>query len=505
MPLRRARPRPRPLGAFARAVAALAALAATSLGAGCTSPAATTDAAVDDLVAGPRTFNVMAPLVVGDLGAPRAPEGEAAWARFEGTLREAKALGAHAVSTDVWWGAVEPEDQRFRWDYYDRLSDAVLAAGLDWVPILSFHQCGGNVGDDCDVPLPAWLGPKYRDRGAVEHADDLFYRSARGNVSREVTSVWATPLVLADFRELMGAFQEHFAPKAARIAEVNVSLGAAGELRYPAYNAHDPGAGFPLRGTLQSHGRLAVASFRRAMLERYGSLAGVAAAWGVALAREEDVLPPSDGEGFFDGRGAFGAYGRDFTGWYQASLLAHGRAVLGAAVEVFDAPGAPFRSIDLGAKVPGVHWRVATDRAAEVTSGLLRTEDEGEWFDETKGAGYGPIVALFAEVGRLPDAPRVVLHFTCLEMDDDPAVASRAKSLVFWVGKYAHARRVPIKGENALAGTLRGARAWDNMGDALAHGGYRGLTVLRVDDVVGDPLARARFRELTTRFSGRER
>jgi len=30
-------------------------------------------------------------------------------------------------------------------------------AGLKVQAIMSFHQCGGNVGDSCNIPLPQWV------------------------------------------------------------------------------------------------------------------------------------------------------------------------------------------------------------------------------------------------------------------------------------------------------------------------------------------------------------
>jgi beta-amylase len=92
------------------------------------------------------TANVMAPL---DLDA--APPG--AFDAFKAQLKIAKSMGVDAVSVDVWWGEVErAADNTFDWSYYDKLLAAIEAAGLHWVPIMSFHQCGGNVGDSCNIP-----------------------------------------------------------------------------------------------------------------------------------------------------------------------------------------------------------------------------------------------------------------------------------------------------------------------------------------------------------------
>ena len=92
------------------------------------------------------TANVMAPLEVTD------------WAAFEGDLATVAGYGVDAVSVDVWWGDVEgTADNRFDWTYYDRVFATITAAGLDLAPILSFHQAGGNVGDDYTSLLPSWL------------------------------------------------------------------------------------------------------------------------------------------------------------------------------------------------------------------------------------------------------------------------------------------------------------------------------------------------------------
>ena len=80
------------------------------------------------------TANVMAPLDL-DAGSP------AAWDAFKSQLKIAKSMGVDAVTVDVWWGKVERTgDNEFDWSYYDRVVAAIEAAGLHWVPILSFHQ-----------------------------------------------------------------------------------------------------------------------------------------------------------------------------------------------------------------------------------------------------------------------------------------------------------------------------------------------------------------------------
>jgi beta-amylase len=444
---------------------------------------------------GARTVNVMAPLRVAD----------ADWKTFEKSLAEIKALGADAVSTDVWWGLIEPKDHRFDFRYYDRIAKAVEDAGLRWVPILSFHQCGGNVGDDVTVSIPEWVGPKYASlnpRAADE--DAAFFRSEQGNVCHEALSVWASRFALSDYEEVMRAFQSHFADKRHLIAEINISLGPAGELRYPSYNSHDVGTSCPTRGAIQAYSSLAKESFRDAMLKKYGCLENVVKAWSKPLSCREDIRPP-DGD-FFSHHEEHSAYGRDFFDWYSGSLQEHGRRILTKAVEVFDGPHSPFRGIDIGAKVPGIHWRAASDRAAELAAGLLQTSQVSTWNDDRRGHGYAQIVDVFHDVGEQKNAPNVVLHYTALEMDDGaggPAVASQAKSLVFWIAKEAERMGVTIKGENALSGSLATGHAWDNLVEAIEKGTYQGITVLRMNDVVSNPVAREKFEKVAQRVHQR--
>ena len=77
----------------------------------------------------------------------------------------------------------------------------------------------------------------------------------------------------------MQAFRDHFAPRAGLIDEINISLGPAGELRYPSYNAHDWG-NYPNRGTLQCYSPLAEKDWRRYLKTKYGNIAALNYAFG---------------------------------------------------------------------------------------------------------------------------------------------------------------------------------------------------------------------------------
>lgn len=55
------------------------------------------------------------------------------------------------------WGAVERHPHRYDWTGYFQLFELVKSLGLKLQVVLSFHACGGNVGDSAQVPLPKWV------------------------------------------------------------------------------------------------------------------------------------------------------------------------------------------------------------------------------------------------------------------------------------------------------------------------------------------------------------
>lgn len=222
------------------------------------------------------TANVMAPLWVSDTDMPA----------FEAQIKTAKEYGVDAVSVDIWWGKVETSDQVFNWTYYDNLFAKIKAQGLKIVPILSFHTCGGNVGDECNFPIPGWLGGKYTGatlNGLTLDGNGLKYKSEQGNYSSETIQAWADPLVVGEYSAFATAFKTKYGTAyASDFQEINVSLGPAGGTRFPKYNSHDTGAGYPSRGALQAYSPLAVADFRTSIMAKYGTLAANTA-WGSSL------------------------------------------------------------------------------------------------------------------------------------------------------------------------------------------------------------------------------
>ncbi|GMP95614.1 hypothetical protein CsSME_00044590 [Camellia sinensis var. sinensis] len=77
----------------------------------------------------------------GNLNKPRA---------MNASLMALKSAGVEGVMVDAWWGLVEKDGPlNYNWDGYAELVKMVQKHGLKLQVVMSFHQCGGNVGDSC--------------------------------------------------------------------------------------------------------------------------------------------------------------------------------------------------------------------------------------------------------------------------------------------------------------------------------------------------------------------
>ncbi|RWV93447.1 hypothetical protein GW17_00044094, partial [Ensete ventricosum] len=66
------------------------------------------------------------------------------------SLMALRTAGVEGVMVDVWWGLVEKDGPLlYNWDAYAELVHMVERNGLKLQMVMSFHQCGGNVGDNC--------------------------------------------------------------------------------------------------------------------------------------------------------------------------------------------------------------------------------------------------------------------------------------------------------------------------------------------------------------------
>ncbi|AFC28674.1 Thermophilic beta-amylase [Paenibacillus mucilaginosus 3016] len=376
------------------------------------------------------------------------------WNAFRNQLITLKNNNVYAVTTDVWWGDVEGAgDNVFDWSYYKTYADTVRAAGLKWVPILSTHQCGGNVGDDCDIKLPNWLWSK----GAQ---DQLTIRSETGFYNKETLSPWWSGTA-AQYDELYASFASNFSGYKDIIAKIYLSGGPAGELRFPSYNTAD-GWSYPSRGKLQAYTDSAKADFRTAMQTKYGTVGALNTAWGTSLASFSDVSPPSDGDNFFT-NGYKSNYGKDFLTWYQGVLEKHVKAIGAKAHSRFDS----VFGVPVGAKISGVHWQMnnpTMPHSAEYGAGYYN---------------YSTLLDAFKSAN-------LDLTFTCLEMTDAQANTapyySAPKSLVIQVSNLANQKGIRLNGENALA--IGDAGQYQNVAEMLFNYNFSGFTLLRMSSLV---------------------
>lgn len=69
---------------------------------------------------------------------------------MKASLTALKSAGVEGIMIDVWWGLVEREKPgEYNWGGYAELLEMANKLGLKVQAVMSFHQCGGNVGDSC--------------------------------------------------------------------------------------------------------------------------------------------------------------------------------------------------------------------------------------------------------------------------------------------------------------------------------------------------------------------
>lgn len=466
----------------------------------------------------------MAPLIINN---------ETEWQEFEARLHKLKQSGVSSISTDVWWGAVEQQKGQFDWAYYDRMANMIQNAGLNWVPIMSFHKCGGNVGDNCNIPLPEWIWNEANgkdipslfggDSFRVTNSDQIKYLSELGKMNSEFPSVWSTPVMADHYVNFVKAFSEHFQSKANIIEELNISLGPAGELRYPAYNSHDQFYGsspamFPNRGSFQGNSELAQKSYRDFLKQKYSNnIHNLNSEWSSAYSSFDQINVPDHEtlNHFAQYSTHYQRFGKDLYDWYHQSLMSHGEIIL-KKIDQAKAQGA-LASTPLGVKVPGIHWNMGVDfglgngyqfshRLTEMNSGLISSGDH-LISDPEQGAGYRSLISKIKSIDSQTNSP-FILHFTCLEMGNNEnsqmGANSMAKSLVHWFGDEAARQGVAVKGENALEGSLYSPNAWTNIFDAIDHASYSGLTILRMGPLTDHGMVAEKIKQTAQKFDSGE-
>ncbi|KAK4406018.1 Beta-amylase 1, chloroplastic [Sesamum angolense] len=288
-------------------------------------------------------------------------------------------------------GLVEGEKPgEYNWGGYSELLEMAKKHGLKVQAVMSFHQCGGNVGDSCTIPLPKWVVEE------IDKDPDLAY-----------TDQWGDTIV-----------------------EIQVGMGPAGELRYPSYPEQDGIWKFPGIGAFQCYDKYMISSLKAAA-EAIGK-----PEWGSTGPTDAGQYNnwPED-TNFFrkEGGGWNTPYGEFFLSWYSQMLLDHGERILQSAKSLFENKG-----VKISVKIAGIHWHYGTrSHAPELTAGYYNTRFRD---------GYLPIAQMLARHGA-------VFNFTCIEMRDheQPQDALCApEKLVRQVALATQEAQVPLAGENAL-------------------------------------------------------
>ncbi|KAK7270685.1 hypothetical protein RJT34_26019 [Clitoria ternatea] len=344
-----------------------------------------------------------------------------------------KSAGVEGVMMDVWWGLVEREKPgEYNWGGYAELLEMAKKHGLKVQAVMSFHQCGGNVGDSCTIPLPKW---------AVEEIDkdpDLAYTDQWGRRNYEYISLGCDTLPVLKGRtpvqcyaDFMRAFRDNFKHHLGdTIVEIQVGMGPAGELRYPSYPEQNGTWKFPGIGAFQCFDKYMLSSLKAAA-EAAGK-----PEWGSTGPTDAGNYNnwPEDTQFFRkEGGGWDGEYGEFFLTWYSQMLLDHGERILTSSKSIFDDTG-----VKISVKIAGIHWHYGSrSHAPELTAGYYNTRFRD---------GYLPIAQMLARHGA-------IFNFTCIEMRDheQPQDALCApEKLVKQVALATQKAQVPLAGENAL-------------------------------------------------------
>ncbi|PPD94308.1 hypothetical protein GOBAR_DD08680 [Gossypium barbadense] len=412
-------------------------------------------------------------------------------------LRVLKSINVDGVMVDCWWGIVEAHaPQEYNWNGYQRLFQMVrelklklqvesnttwylwhafvsrcqlllileyedvdalarrrlgvqYALGLEspcvlicqtWtqslhvsVVVMSFHECGGNVGDDVCIPLPHWVAeigrsnPEifFTDREGRRNPECLSWGIDKERVLRGRTAVEVYFDYMRSFRVEFDEFFED-----GIISMVEVGLGPCGELRYPSCPVKH-GWRYPGIGEFQCYDQYMLKSLRKAAEMRGHSF------WARGPDNAGSYNSQPHETGFFcDGGDYNGYYGRFFLNWYSQVLLNHGDRVLSLAKLAFDGT-----CITAKKQLPGIHWWYkAASHAAELTAG---------YYNPCNRDGYTAIATMLQKHGA-------ALSFSCaehhiLEQQDHLREAlADPRGLVWQVLNAAWDVSIPIASENAF-------------------------------------------------------
>ncbi|KAF3650470.1 Beta-amylase [Capsicum annuum] len=309
----------------------------------------------------------------------------------------------------------------YDWSAYKSFFLLIQKIGLKIQAVMSFHQCGGNVGDVVYIPLPKWV------LEVGEKDPDIFYTNRAGirnkeyllslGVDNQRLFQGRTPIEI--YRDYMASFTENMLDllQAGAIIDIEVGLGSSGELRYPSY-PEALGWKFPGIGEFQCYDEYMKEDFRETA--------------------DEAVKPK------YNRPGDAGTYNDTPD---KAGFFKKGDQIIGEANKVFRGfpvkiaaklknSSAPSRK---SVYVSGIHWWFKDrSHAAELTAGYYNLSDRD---------GYRPIAKMLSR-------HYASLNFTCLEMKDNEQAAeamSAPQELVQQVLSSGWKEFIDVTGENALA------------------------------------------------------
>ncbi|OWM88207.1 hypothetical protein CDL15_Pgr003619 [Punica granatum] len=347
-------------------------------------------------------------------------------------LKILKSVDVDGVMVDCWWGIVEAAaPQAYNWKGYRKLFQMVRDLKLKLQVVMSFHECGGNVGDDVHIPLPSWvteigkMNPDifFTDRDGRRNSECLTWGIDKERVLRGRTAVEAYFDYMRSFRVEFDEFFED-----GIISEIEIGLGPCGELRYPSYPAKH-GWEYPGIGEFQCYDQYLMKSLKRAAELRGHSF------WGTGPDNAGSYNSRPHETGFFRDGGDYDSYyGRFFLNWYSRVLIDHGDRILALA-------NLAFEGSCTATKLSGIHWWYKTaSHAAELTAGF---------YNPSNRDGYAPIAAMLKK-------HETALNFTCVELrtldqhEGFPEALADPEGLVWQVLNAAWDVSIPVASENAL-------------------------------------------------------
>ncbi|KAJ3704177.1 hypothetical protein LUZ61_007882 [Rhynchospora tenuis] len=347
-------------------------------------------------------------------------------------LKTLKSADVDGVMLDVWWGIVERKGPKmYDWSAYRKLFGIIKEEGLKLQAIMSFHRCGGNIGDNIYIPIPKWV------LEIGESNPDIFYTNKRGTRNEECLSLGVDdqPLffgrtAIQMYRDYMKSFRENMKDflDAGLISDIEVGLGPAGEMRYPSYT-ESQGWVYPGIGEFQCYDKYLQEDFKVAA-SKVGH-----PEWKLPGEEAGDYNDTPSSTKFFRINGTYiTEEGKFFLTWYSNKLIVHADRILDEANKVFMGC-----KIKLAAKVAGIHWwYFHPSHAAELTAGYYNLTDRD---------GYRPIA-------RMLSRHNAILNFTCVEMQnyEHPRGAkSGPEELVQQVLSAGWREGIQVACENALS------------------------------------------------------